>query len=156
MKSTIDWNEIFPLLKKPLRDTLLLEAVEILSRQPRPEAEPPRRGNRTPGGTAGGDGIRALGLRSWRIDGPGGTLAAEGQWYRINRKVEGPRRGKIGRVWKLLKESQNDTISYSGLLSIIKGQEGQGSSVVAQLWENRCIDVVVKPVAVAYVGPQGK
>jgi hypothetical protein len=31
MKSYIDWNELFPLLPKALRDTMLLEAVGLIS-----------------------------------------------------------------------------------------------------------------------------
>jgi hypothetical protein len=146
MKSTIDWNEIVPMLPKALRETLMLEAVSILSDSPRPRTRtpgvhPPRKGK--------------ISLRYWRDtpEGQASALAAQGRHYRINKSANGVGRqdSKLGRVWKLLVSSKNDHITYEGLASIAKGQKAQTAATISQLWSYGLIDVMVpeKKVAIA-------
>ena len=164
MKSVIDWNEIVPMLKKELRDTLMLEAVLILSDRPG------RRGRtlsqqvrvkhqpRTPGARSTKMNPRpsaraANGDRSWYSQGDGGYLSAPGRRYRINKSAaNAPQRGKIGGVWKKLIESKNDSITYEGMAAICKGQGAMLSATIAQLWERNHIEVEAKKFIEAIPG----
>lgn len=157
MKSVIDWNEIVPMLNKPLRDTLMLEAVLLLQRE----------GARGNGGHQRPRSARALPSgesrlkRQWLNEGDGQVLSAPGRRYRVNKNAKrAPQRGKIGAVWAKLVASKNEGITYEGLASICKGEKVPASAIICALWEAGHIEVervtdkaaVVegKKVAVAY------
>jgi hypothetical protein len=132
------------LLPKPLRDTLLLEAVSILSEEPRPRTRRPHTVNNT------------TQMRFWNDtpEGHNAMLAAAGRHYRINKDKPSTFRGGggIGKVWKLLIECKNDHITYEGLTSIAKGQKLAPAATVSALWSKGMIDVIEseKKVATAY------
>ena len=141
MRSNIDWNEIVPRLKKPLRDTLMLEAVLMLTDGAKDRE--PKRDIRISGPVRRGE-------RSWLQDGDGKQLNMAGRYYRINRKAAAqPTRGKIGEVWKKVMECKNDFISYEGLATICTGQKAAVSATICQLWARRHIDVDTKKVVQA-------
>lgn len=150
MRSTIDWNEIIPLLPKGMRDSLFLEAVTLLAAKapnmlPIDRVRAPRRA---------GNSILLRGARTWGASGDGYWLAAAGRHYQINKGApHPPSRGVIGAVWKRLTESKNETIAYEGLMSVCKGAgvtKGKESAFICALWERRFIEVKpfegVKPV----------
>jgi hypothetical protein len=137
MKSTIDWNEIVPLLPRSKREDLMLEAVSILSeghvtKRRVPGVHPPTSSQYT--------------KRYWKDspEGHGAQLAQAGRHYRLNKLVlNGFRQdGKIGKLWKLLVESKNDHITYEGLASLAKGQKLAASAAVSHLWSQGYIDVI--------------
>ena len=150
LRSTIDWNEIVPLLKKELRDTLMLEAVLMLSETPRARQF---NGRRTHGRStlAHPQAPRVNGDRSWYETGDGETLSAPGRRYRVNKDApRPPYRGKLGAIWKALVASKNDVIAYDGIAAICKGQKAAVSATIAQLWERHFIEVEAKKIAQAY------
>lgn len=157
MKSVIDWNEIVPMLPKSMRDSLMLEAVLLLSsvrgkgngsdKRPRAARALPPAESRL--------------KRQWLNEGDGQVLSAPGRRYRVNKTAKrAPKRGKIGAVWAKLLASKNDAITYEGLASICKGEKVAASAVICALWEAGHIEVervgdkvaVVegKKIAVAY------
>ena len=77
MKSFIDWNEVFDELPKALRETLMLEAVQILSQRKR---GPGSRAPRTVAKGAAPAVVLPNSLRAWsrdgRPEGAGNTGAA--------------------------------------------------------------------------------
>ena len=109
MKSHIDWNELFPRFKKELKDTLLLEAVTLLStsRQRNGHDKPEeavvvKRGRRR---LKRGQKSYAQRLRHWGKDGNGGKLSKAGRRYKIVRDSPmAPKRSssKIGKIWAVL------------------------------------------------------
>ena len=123
LRSTIDWNEIVPRLQKPLRDTLFLEAVMMLSGES-PSVMPitapevvrthnPHRNPRPPS---------VVNARRWGELGDGQRLCYPGRVFKIVKNAkEPPNGGQTGRVWAKLIESKNDQISYEGIASICKG-----------------------------------
>lgn len=150
MKSVIDWNEIVPLLKKDLRETLMLEAVMLLS---------------VTGASKGNGRARSRMAaatetkldRQWLREGDGQKLSAPGRRYRVNKAaLRQPQKGTTGAVWRKLVESKNDVIAYEGVASICKGHKVVTSTMICALWERGFIDVEKaaavesKKVAVAY------
>jgi len=139
LKSMIDWNEIVPLLRKDLQETLMLEAVMILSApRRRPAAEAPRK-------------PAVNGFRYWREKGDGGTLADGSRVYLINREAKLQLRtdSMAGKVWKNVREMKGETISYAGMATLCKamGQTGRQGYFIGYLWGRGLIDI--KKVAIA-------
>jgi hypothetical protein len=145
VKSVIDWNEIVPRLKKDLRDTLMLEAVMLLTAQGASKANGLGR-SRTRLAAAPDSKLD----RQWLREGDGQKLSAPGRVYRVNKKAERqPSNGKVGAVWKHLCSSQRDTISYEGIASICHGVDKHmaASTMICALWERGFIDVAKVAVA---------
>lgn len=144
LKSNIDWNEIIPLLPSKKREDLYLEAVTLLSQQDR-ERE------KTPQPTRKYKSSRKE--RQWTRDGDGHALSAPGRKYKINKKAKYIPRdggGAFKKLWDKLVESHNDLITYEGVYSIWHGiaktKEYPVSTVIAQLWAKRMIDVAENKV----------
>lgn len=156
MKSVIDWNEIVPMLKKELRDSLMLEAVLLLTDRPGNRGRAPLTAPRRVGPRStkmNPQAAKRNGDRSWYAQGDGQFLSAPGRRYRVNKSHPSPpSRGKIGAVWKKLVESKNDTITYEGMAAICKGQDAKLSATVAQLWERNHIEVEAKKYIEAIPG----
>jgi len=122
IQSHIDWNELFPLLPKPLRDSMLLEAVTLLSTPHRS-----RNGAAVESSTSKRHGIRWTGT---------GRLACAGRKYNINRTAfQGRGFGALGKLRKQLIESKGDTITYEGIVSLQKGNEFQAQRSIFALWK---------------------
>lgn len=133
MKSIIDWNELIPRLPKKMRDDIYLEAVAILSEDDSKEEPVHRKKSKGPG------------LRIWEEEGDGHHLAKAGRKYTINKKakVKFNDGSDMERVFNLLRDSHNDTITYEGLVSIIHGVTKKSPQpITAYLWKRRLIDVV--------------
>ena len=144
MKSVIDWNEMVPLLPKPLQETLVLEAAQIMMRlqgalNAYEELTNTKKRRRRLAPVS-----ETTIKRQWLREGDGKTLSAAGRRYTINKKSEHPpSRGKIGQVWKHLAGSANAAITYEGIVSICKGVSGiPASAAICALWERGFIDVV--------------
>jgi len=143
VKSVIDWNEMVPLLPKPLQETLVLEAAQIMMRlqgalnafEELTNTKKRRRRLAPVSETT----IK----RQWLREGDGKTLAAVGRRYHVMRGAKRPpSRGKIGLVWKKLAESSSTVITYEGIASICKGVSGiPVSAAICALWERGFIDV---------------
>ena len=153
MKSVIDWNEIVPKLNKGLRDSLMLEAVVMLSEQGYRNTPSMPRGNgqyrvkRAPRERVASTPGRGIN-RQWLVQGDGQMLSAPGRHYRVLKDAKNPpSRGKIGGVWAKLIESKNSIIAYEGLCAICKGQKATPSATIAQLWERGFIDLAKIAVA---------
>ena len=144
MRSTIDWNEIVPLLKQGLRDTLYMEAITLLSNEA-PKMMPYRREGRVRGVRIPGNTLKK-GLRIWGANGDGQRLCHATRVFRIVKDSKyAPRDGHAGQVWKKLTESKNETISYPGIASICKGvgvEKAKWSAVAGAFWARGLLEVV--------------
>ena len=145
MKSQIDWNEIIPLLRKDLRETLMLEAVILLTANRESEA-----GSGSAPARRRGNGKS---LRYWGVRGDGAHLAHISRIYIIHKQKNGLRTDSLmGKLWTKLIESKADTITYPGIASLCKGiagLEGKQSAAVSYLWSHHLIEVSQKRVAIA-------
>jgi hypothetical protein len=125
IRSTIDWNEIVPLLPKPKRDDLYLEAVMILSGSDHTKRRKPRQAL-----VAAAKHTPLL----WRDMGMSGKLAQAGRVYRV---TPGDRRtlgGAVGTVWKkFTADLKGDTFTYD-------------------LFRRFCVDIKVGPKASNLLG----
>lgn len=138
MKSMIDWNEIIPRLPKQKRDDLYLEAITLLSRLDE-ESTPKEMSKKRRGH-----------IREWGVEGlPDGPLGKPGRMYKILRDSKRePVKGAAAILWKRLKDCQNDTISFEGIMSICAGlrnahgQPVHGPNMIHYLWGYRYIEVL--------------
>ncbi len=149
MKSHIDWNELFPRFKKELKDTLLLEAVTLLStsRQRNGHDKPEeavvvKRGRRR---LKRGQKSYAQRLRHWGKDGNGGKLSKAGRRYKIVRDSPmAPKRSssKIGKIWAVLTKHNQDSVGYESLIDMAEQMELEPHATVANLWSHYCLEVI--------------
>lgn len=117
IRSHIDWNELFPMLPKQLRDTMLLEAVTVLSKA----GQPPRRNRALPGGiTDEPNASLPNSLRTWARDGDGKRLAGPWRHYRIIVSRTQITKGEIKGIWEAILATGKDFIAYEGILKICK------------------------------------
>jgi cation transport regulator ChaC len=131
LKSTIDWNEIIPLLPKAKREELYLEAVMILS-APGPK-EPTHRS---------GAFSRGKGLRVWQDQKQhAGCLSQPGRLYKINRSQSALEiKGVLGQVWNELKVKKSDSTSHAEF-KVLCGEK-KAAQTIAYLWSRNLIEVV--------------
>jgi|SRR5882672_9013756 len=143
VKSHIDWNEMFPRLKKELRDTLLLEAVTLISvsrhranGEHKPARVIKRRGQKRP-----------MKDRHWRESGDGGKLCREDRVYKVMADASpnpniGGHNSKLAKVWAVLTKHGTGTVTYEALSDLVEQVGLQPPATSAQLWGARRIEVV--------------
>lgn len=150
LKSNIDWNEMFPHFKKELRDTLLLEAVTILSsrRVTNGHDKPARIVQRkalVEATTEKKQSHTNQYSRYWRKHGPGGKLARAGRSYSINRNAKSPpiKKGtKLIKIWNVLLRNGADSFTFEAFIDLCNNAGLDGNATLSQLWSKGCIEVV--------------
>ena len=132
MKSQLDWNELFPRLPKKLRDDCLLEAVQLLSKEP-----VTRKHN--------GELSKAKGLRIWREHTDGHNLSAPGRSYTLNRKAVAQLRYRpdagFGRVLLALLELKDPVFEFATIAKICERNKVRTDGTIAYLWSKSVIDI---------------
>jgi hypothetical protein len=149
LRSHIDWNELFPHFKKELRETLMLEAVTILSgRRPSTTtaaAAPKPVKHRI---------VRAAKpttryKRRWSIDGTGGRLAHAGRVYRIvldpSLNYPSPLRpnSKLATLWNVLSKHKTETVTYEGMVDLCDQIDLGVHATIANMWSMGLLEVVI-------------
>lgn len=139
MKSTIDWNEIVPLLPQSKREDLYLEAITLLARSDMKSASPPAGIVTLPIGQATHDST----LRYWRTFGIPGLLSKPGRIFKVNNTAQHLTpavNSSIGYLWTQFCEY--DTITYADIDRLCNASKKRISDVLSYLWSRRLIDVV--------------
>jgi hypothetical protein len=145
IKSHIDWNELFPLLPRATRDTLLLEAVTLLSADPTKR----RKSRQAPlGEDIGPDTILSSKnaqlpktLRTWAEKGDNRPLAAPGRHYRIVSSKPPITKGEVKAIWEGLLERKTDYVAYETVLKTLKGDRVKTSNHINYLWRTGRLEV---------------
>lgn len=135
LKSHIDWNELFPLMSKELRETMVLEAITILGGFKRRNSQENTftRSHKEP--VHGG-------YREWNAGPYAGTkLVAPGRKYIINREAKGFKFGRIGNLWRTLVDSKHDTVSYEDIYKLLDNDTHAVSRDIWTMWSRGAIDV---------------
>ena len=142
IKSHIDWNELFPLLPRTLKDSMLLEAVQILS-----AGATKRRSRRAPPGVDGNvaNAILPKTLRAWAEKGDGKGLAKEGRHYRIVSSKPPITKGGVKDIWDKLLDHKGDFVAYETILKMVKGNKVDAVNNISYLWRTGRLEVAQGP-----------
>ena len=148
IKSHIDWNELFPLLPKAIRDSLLLEAVTLLSASTRKT----RRTRRPLVGDNGSLNPQPNvqlpdSLRIWEESGDGHTLAAKGRHYRIISSKPPITKGEVKVFWEKLLDHKGDFVAYETILKMCGNHKKLAVNCVNYLWRTGRLEVAQGPEA---------
>jgi hypothetical protein len=143
IRSHIDWNELFPLLPRTLKDSMLLEAVQILSAG----ATRRRRSRRAPPGVDGNvaNAVLPQTLRTWAEKGDGKVLAKAGRHYRIVSSKPPISKGEVKNTWDKLLEHKGDFVAYKTVLKMVKGDKVAASNNINYLWRTGRLEIAQGP-----------
>lgn len=138
-KSYIDWNELFPLLPKTVRDSMLLEAVQIISTGKSRRRSAPRRPQEEANGA---EAVLPASLRTWASAGDGHALAAEGRVYRIIYSRPPIHKGDVKELWDKLSSMTAQTVTFEHILRLnSKAERHVTVSHVNYLWRTGRLEV---------------
>ena len=142
MKSFIDWNEVFDELPKALRETLMLEAVQVLSQGKKGKT---RRGPRLVVEKGSPPAVLPESLRTWSRDGTDrAPLAAPERHYRVNSTKSDITKGDVKLIWEQICKHKGDFIAYETILKMCGGDRAKAGVHINYLWRTQRLDVQVK------------
>jgi len=142
IRSHIDWNELFPLLPRTLKDSMLLEAVQILSTG----ATRRRRGRRPPGVDGNvANAVLPQTLRTWAEKGDGKALAKAGRHYRIVSSKPPISKGGVKDIWDTLLDHKGDFVAYETILKMVKSDKTAANNNISYLWRTGRLEVAQGP-----------
>jgi hypothetical protein len=143
IKSHIDWNELFPLLPRTLKDSMLLEAVQILSAG----ATRKRRSRRPPAGVDGNvaNVLLPKTLRNWEEQGDRKVLAKPGRHYRIVSSKPPITKGAVKDIWDKLLEHKGDFVAYETILKTVKNDKTVATNNINYLWRTGRLEIAQGP-----------
>lgn len=134
IKSHIDWNELFPLLPKAMRETVMLEAVTILASG---EAKPrrARRSSQTENQTLPST------IRNWTQLGDGKALVIPGRHFLIVSSKPPVRFGDVKKLWEKLLEHPTDRIAVETLMKLDGKDTNKAKRNIEYLWRTSRIEL---------------